>query len=159
MNKRGHVMNAVLLSAGIALLLEGKLLAPTVRTFVAVAVPVTLGALFPDIDTTFGRHRKTFHNLATLGLFVGFPILFGNLRFVWIGVLAHYVLDLTNTRGLALFYPWPREYDVPFGVPVSSKWATTVTLSVTVVEIGVVAAVLYTETHEQVLNVAASLGI
>ncbi len=156
MNERGHVINAVLLSVGIAVILEGRLAVPPWQALLAVGVPVTLGALFPDIDTSFGTHRKTFHNLATLGAFVAFPVVFYNLQFVWIGVATHYVLDmLGNVRGMALFYPWSREFDVPVGVSVSSRWAGPVTLAVTAFELAVVAAVVHTEAYAPVLEAVA----
>jgi len=44
----------------------------TFRTIVMIGVPVTLGALFPDVDTAFGKHRKTLHNLPILIGFVAF---------------------------------------------------------------------------------------
>ena len=157
MNKRGHVTNAVLLSIGLAVLMEGGAGLPSLYTLLAVGVPVTLGALFPDIDTAFGAHRKTFHNLLTLGTFVAFPIVFGNLQYVWIGVLTHYVLDLLgNIRGMALFYPWPEEYDVPVGVSVDSRWADVVTLVVTGVELWVVWLLLETGAHLPVIEVVRS---
>jgi len=157
-NKRGHVVNAVLLSAGLAVLLSGGTGVPTLRALLVVGVPVTLGALFPDIDTAFGTHRKTFHNLATLGVFAAFPVVFGNLQYVWIGVLTHYVLDLLgNVRGMALFYPWPEEYDVPVGVNVDSPWADVVTLAVTGVELAVVWAALETGAHVTVIDAARGL--
>jgi len=82
-----------------------------------------LGALFPDVDTAFGKHRKTLHNLPILIGFVAFPFVFGNLEYVWIGVLTHYVLDIAGSkRGIALFYPlWKEEFGLPIGVAVSSK--------------------------------------
>jgi membrane-bound metal-dependent hydrolase YbcI (DUF457 family) len=157
-NKRGHLINAALLSVGLAVLLEGATGAPTLRTLLVVGVPVTLGALFPDVDTAFGTHRKTFHNLPTLGVFVAFPVVFGNLQYVWIGVLTHYVLDLCgNVRGMALFYPWPEEYDVPVGVNVDSPWADVVTLAVTGVELAVVWAALETGAHAAVLDALGGL--
>ena len=153
MNKRGHVINAVLLSVGVAAILEGLLVRPTLATLVAVGIPVTLGALFPDIDTCFGSHRKTFHNVATLGVFLAFPLLFGNLHYVWIGVATHYVLDLLgNVRGMALLYPYPEEYDIPVGVSVSSRWSDVVTLAVTGLELAVFAAVYYTGAYQPVLD-------
>ena len=142
MNKRGHVLNAVLLSIGLGYVLEPS---GDVPTFVAVAelsVPVVLGALFPDVDTAFGRHRKTLHNLPVLAVFVAYPFLFGNLHYVWIGVATHYVLDLLGSkRGIALFYPLETEYSLPVGVPVSSKWADLVTVIVTGLELAVLATV------------------
>lgn len=156
MNKRGHIVNAVLLSIGIAVILEGQLVVPTGTALLAVGVPVTLGALFPDIDTSFGTHRKTFHNVLTLGGFVLFPLVFGNLHYVWIGVATHYVLDLLgNIRGMALLYPYPEEYDVPVGVAVSSRWSDAVTLAVTGVELAAIAVVLHTGAHEPVLEALA----
>lgn len=156
MNERGHVVNAVLLSIGIAVILESRLAVPTVKTLLVVGIPVTLGALFPDIDTSFGTHRKTFHNLATLTAFVAFPLVFGNLHYVWIGVATHYVLDmLGNIRGMALFYPYPEEYDVPVGVSVSSRWSDVVTLGVTAFELAAIVAVLHTGAHEPVLELIA----
>ena len=132
MNKKGHVMNAVLLAIGIGYVLEP---AGDIPTFVAIAevfMPLVLGALFPDVDTAFGKHRKTLHNLPVLGLFLAFPPVFGNLQFVWIGILTHYVLDLLGSkRGLALLYPWDREFSVPFGVSTSSPYANVVMLAIT----------------------------
>lgn len=156
-NKRGHVANAVLLSIGVAVLLEGRLTVPTPTAVAAVGMPITLGALFPDIDTSFGTHRKTFHNVATLGAFVAFPLVFGNLHYVWIGVATHYVLDLLgNIRGMALLYPYPEEYDIPVGVAVASRWSDAVTLAVTGVELTAIALVLHTGAHEPVLDVIAT---
>lgn len=94
MNKRGHVLNAIVLSVGLACLAHPSLDAATVRAAIAIGVPVTLGALIPDVDTAFGTHRKTLHNLPVLILFFVYPHYFGNLQFVWIGVATHYVLDL-----------------------------------------------------------------
>lgn len=145
MNKRGHVLNAVLLAIGL-----GYLVRPSgdTETFVAIAeifVPIVLGALFPDVDTAFGRHRKTLHNLPVLGVFLAYPIYFANLQWVWVGVLSHYVLDvLGSKRGIALLYPlWSREFGFPFGVPVSSRWSSAVTLVVTALELALAAVVLY----------------
>lgn len=137
MNKQGHVLNAVLLGVGLGYVLEPAGDLETFRTVAAVSVPVVLGALFPDVDTAFGRHRKTLHNLLTLAVFVAFPIYFDNLRFVWLGVLTHYVLDvLGSKRGIALFYPLSaREYGSPTGVTTSSKYANVVTLLVTAFEL------------------------
>jgi len=132
MNKDGHVLNAVLLSIGLGYVLEPAGDFTTFRTIAEVIIPVTLGALFPDVDTAFGRHRKTLHNFAVLGIFLAYPLVFGNLQFVWIGVLTHYVLDLLGSRrGLALFYPYETEYSVPFGVTTSSKYANVATLVIT----------------------------
>jgi hypothetical protein len=163
MNKRDHVVNAVLLSAGTAVLLgvvpsatagETPALSAAALPALALAVvtetvrfgvPVTLGALFPDVDTAFGRHRKTFHNALVLATFLAFPAWFGNLRYVWIGVLTHLVLDfLGSARGVALFYPLSsEEYSFPGGVATSSRWATPVTVAVTALELAALAAVHY----------------
>ncbi|WP_255191325.1 metal-dependent hydrolase [Natronobeatus ordinarius] len=145
MNKRGHVLNAVLLSVGLGLLLEPSLDLKTLETIVAITIPVTLGALFPDVDTDFGRHRKTLHNLPVLVAFLAFPYYFENLQYVWIGVLTHFVLDVAGSRrGIALFYPLsPTEYNLPFGVPVSSSKADLVTVLVTAGEILIAAAIIY----------------
>jgi hypothetical protein len=144
MRERGHVVNAVLLGVGIGILLEPSLTRETVVAVVTVGVPVVLGALFPDIDTSFGTHRQTFHNLLVLGLFAVFPVVFGNLAYVWLGILTHYVLDLLgNVKGMALFYPHTRFYDVPVGVNIDSRWADVVTLAVTGFELAVAAALIH----------------
>jgi len=137
MNKQGHVLNAVLLGIGLGYVLEPAGDFETFRTVAEVSVPVVLGALFPDVDTAFGRHRKTLHNLLVLAVFVAFPLYFDNLRFVWLGVLTHYVLDvLGSRRGIALFYPLSdREYGSPTGVTTSSRFANAVTLLVTALEL------------------------
>jgi len=137
MNKRGHVLNAVLLAIGLGYILEPAGDMETFATIAEVFVPLVLGALFPDVDTAFGRHRKTLHNLPVLFVVAAYPFYFGNLHWVWLGLLTHYVLDvLGTTRGIALFYPlWDREFDVPFGIPVDSKYTDLVTFSVTAVEL------------------------
>ncbi len=145
MNKEGHVLNAVVLGVGLGFLLEPAGTVETVRTIVAVTIPLSLGALFPDVDTAFGKHRKTLHNLPVLGLFVAFPLVFSNLQYVWIGVLTHYVLDYFGSRrGIALFYPLSStEYGFPSGVTTSSKFANAVTLVITAVELVAAAVLIY----------------
>ncbi len=145
MNKKGHVLNAVLLSIGLGYFLEPAGDERTFAMIIAVSIPVTLGALFPDVDTAFGKHRKTLHNLPILAGFIAFPYVFGNLEYVWIGILTHYVLDVAGSkRGIALFYPVLKtEYNLPFGVAVSSKRADIVTLLVTVGELAIAAAIIY----------------
>ncbi|OAQ54331.1 hypothetical protein HTG_01965 [Natrinema mahii] len=145
MNKKGHVLNAVLLSIGLGYLLEPSGSLETFRTIVMIGVPVTLGALFPDVDTAFGKHRKTLHNLPILLGFLAFPYVFGNLEYVWVGVLTHYVLDVAGSkRGIALFYPlWKKEFGLPIGVAVSSKRADLMMVVVTVAELALVALVVF----------------
>ncbi|WP_458187385.1 metal-dependent hydrolase [Haladaptatus sp. NG-WS-4] len=144
MNRKEHVLNAALLSIGLGYVLHPSGDTITFYTILEVGVPVVLGALFPDVDTAFGKHRKTFHNLPVLALFVYFPIVFGNLQYVWIGILTHYALDILGSkRGLALFYPYEKEFGAPFGVSVSSRHATMVTLFVTGFEIVVASMLVY----------------
>ncbi|CQR50795.1 MULTISPECIES: metal-dependent hydrolase [Haloferax] len=154
MNKKGHVLNAILLALGLGVILtvDPRSFEPTADSAFLLAqkigqlsLPVVLGALFPDVDTAFGKHRKTLHNLPVLAIFLVFPLVFGNLQFVWIGVATHYVLDMVGSkRGIALFYPLsPQEYDLPTGVATSSKHADAVTVVVTVAELGVLAGVHY----------------
>jgi len=141
-------------------MIEGGLVVPTLATLAMIGIPVTLGALFPDVDTSFGTHRKTFHNIPTLLVFVAFPIYLDNLHFVWIGVATHYVLDLLgNIRGMALFYPWPVEYDVPVGVAVDSYWADLVTVLVTVVELIIVYVVIQYDLHGRMLDLLPVLPL
>ncbi|SDD16448.1 metal-dependent hydrolase [Natrinema hispanicum] len=145
MNKKGHVLNAVLLSIGLGYLFVPVGDVETFKTIIMIGVPITLGALFPDVDTAFGKHRKTLHNLPVLLGFVAFPYVFGNLEYVWIGVLTHYVLDVAGSkRGIALFYPIStQEYGLPTGVTVSSKRADFVTAVVTVGELALAAMVVF----------------
>lgn len=145
MNKEGHILNAALLGIGLGFVLEPSGTFETLETVVAVTIPVTLGALFPDVDTAFGKHRKTLHNLAVLGIFLAFPFVFENLSYVWIGVFTHYVLDyLGSRRGIALFYPASKtEYGFPSGVTTSSRFANAVTIVVTAVELAVAAAIVH----------------
>ena len=161
MNKRGHVLNAVLLSIGLGYLLEPTGDETTFATIIAIGAPVTLGALFPDVDTAFGRHRKTLHNLPILAGFLAFPYFFGNLEYVWIGILTHYVLDVAGSRrGIALFYPvLSKEYNLPFGVPVSSDRSDLVTVLVTAVELAVAAIVIYRVPQWGLEMARQSLGI
>jgi membrane-bound metal-dependent hydrolase YbcI (DUF457 family) len=166
MNKSGHVLNGALLAVGLGAILAvdptaGPILAGPDGTVTAASVgavardvgvsvaqlslPVILGALFPDVDTAFGRHRKTLHSLPVLGIFLAFPFLFGNLRYVWIGVATHYFLDMVGSkRGIALFHPLSdTEYSFPTGVATSSAWATRVTVLITGVELLVLGAIHY----------------
>ncbi|WP_144902157.1 metal-dependent hydrolase [Halobellus captivus] len=188
MNKDGHVLNGALLAIGLGVILTvdptaGPILEGTNgestadaawalagdvgRSIAALSLPVILGALFPDVDTAFGRHRKTLHNLPVLGIFLAFPYLFGNLQFVWIGVATHYVLDIVGSkRGIALWYPFSStEYGFPTGVATSSKWAIRVTVLVTLVELGILFAVhnylvaLDTPLTEATNLIAALVGV
>ncbi|SIQ94201.1 LexA-binding, inner membrane-associated putative hydrolase [Haladaptatus litoreus] len=150
MNRKEHVLNAALLAIGLGYVLHPSGDTVTFYTIIEVGVPVILGALFPDVDTAFGKHRKTLHNLPVLGLFYVFPLVFGNLEYVWIGVLTHYVLDMLGSkRGLAWFYPYEKEFGAPFGVAVSSNHATSVTLLVTAFEIAVAALLVH---HQLVVD-------
>ena len=143
MNKKGHVFNALCLGAGIGLLLEPTVSTAALVSVVTVGTPVVLGALFPDIDTAFGTHRKTFHNIWVLGAFLAFPHYFGNLHYVWLGITTHYVLDLLgNQAGMALVHPFGGMYDIPVGVTTTSRWADVVTVLVTAFELAVVAAII-----------------
>lgn len=145
MNKRGHVLNGLLLAVGLGYVIHPAGDLQTFRTIAAVLVPVVLGALFPDVDTAFGRHRKTLHNVFVLGVVAAYSLVLGNLHYVWVGVLTHYVLDVVgSTRGIALFYPlWAREFGFPTGVTTSSKYADAVTLVVTALELAVAAVLLH----------------
>ena len=159
MNKEGHVLNAVLLGIGLGFVIDPSGTVDTLRTVVAVTIPVTLGALFPDVDTAFGKHRKTLHNLPVLGVFVAFPFVFPNLAYVWIGVFTHYVLDyLGSRRGIALFYPLSsREYGFPSGVTTSSRFANVVTIVVTAVELA--AAVVIVHVLPQYVDIGAATAM
>ena len=139
MNKRGHVLNAALLSIGLGYVLQPSGDVETFVTIAEVSVPVVLGALVPDVDTAFGRHRKTLHNLFVLGIVAAYPIYFSNLDWVWLGVVTHYALDYFGSRrGIALFYPlWDEEFGSPTGVTTASEYAEIVTVAVTVFEIAV----------------------
>jgi membrane-bound metal-dependent hydrolase YbcI (DUF457 family) len=140
MNKRGHVLNAALLAVGLGYILEPSGDVPTFTTIATVGMPVVLGALLPDVDTAFGRHRKTLHNLPVLAALYFWPGWFGTMRYVWIGVLTHYVLDVVGSkRGIALFYPvWDEEFGLPVGVSVSSRYAEVATLAVTALELAAI---------------------
>ena len=145
MNKGDHVLNGILLAVGLGYVLNPDGGIETFETIAATLVPVVLGTLFPDVDTDFGKHRKTLHNLPVLALLYAFPFYFGNLQWVWVGIASHYVLDVVGSRrGIALFYPlWDEEFGLPVGVTTSSKWATPVTVIVTGLELAAIAAVLY----------------
>jgi len=145
MNKGDHILNGVLLAVGLGYVLYPSGDVETLRTIAAILIPVVLGALFPDVDTDFGKHRKTLHNIPVLALLYLFPVYFDNLEYVWIGVVTHYVLDVVGSkRGIALFYPFSsEEYRLPVGVATVSKYATIVTVVVTGVELGVLALAVH----------------
>jgi len=149
MNKEGHVINAALLSVGLGIVLvwpttfTASTALETVEMVARLSVPIILGALFPDVDTAFGKHRKTLHNVFVLGVVAAYPVFFGNLQFVWIGVATHYLLDVVGSRrGIAFFYPLTsQEWGLPSGVTTSSKYANPVTVVVTVFELAVLGVV------------------
>lgn len=144
MREKGHVFNAVCLGVGTGLLLEPTVSTAALVSVVTVGVPVLLGALLPDIDTTFGKHRQTFHNAWVLAAFIAFPHFLGNLQYVWLGITTHYALDLLgNVKGMAVFYPFGGMYDIPVGVTIDSRWADVVTVLVTAFELAIVAAVIH----------------
>ena len=155
MNKRGHVLNALLLALGLGFIFEPGLDMATAEMTAQITVPIVLGALFPDVDTAFGRHRKTLHSLPVLAVFLAYPILFGNLQYVWIGVLTHYILDVVGSRrGIALFHPLSdTEYGMPTGVTTSSKYADLVTVIITALELAVFWAI-----HTYVVDLALDLS-
>lgn len=162
------MLNAVLLAVGIGYVLEPAGDVATFRTIAAVFIPVVLGALFPDVDTAFGKHRKTLHNLPVLACFLAYPFYFDNLHFVWAGILTHYVLDYFGSkRGLALFYPLTsREYGAPAGVTTSSRFAEAVTVCITVLELALFAALYHLapgaippELTEAARRAAVALGV
>ncbi|WP_128477759.1 metal-dependent hydrolase [Halorussus pelagicus] len=157
MNKEGHVLNAVLLSIGLGYVFYPAGDVPTFRAIAEMSVPLVLGALFPDVDTAFGKHRKTLHNLPVLALFYAWPVFFNNLHFVWMGVATHYVLDVVGSkRGIALFYPYTKEYNLPVGVAVSSERAGLVTVVISVLEVALVAVVVQLELPIQDITTTVS---
>jgi membrane-bound metal-dependent hydrolase YbcI (DUF457 family) len=88
-NKKGHALNAFLLAFGVGIMVQVAndpgwtlVLDEFLMNLIEVATPVVLGALFPDVDTAFGEHRRTLHNLPVLAFFVAFPLVFGNLQYV-----------------------------------------------------------------------------
>lgn len=139
MNRKEHVLNAALLAIGLGYVFYPAGDVETFRAIAALFLPVVLGALFPDVDAHYGRHRKALHNLPVLGVFLAYPLYFDNLQWVWLGVLTHLLLDvLGSRRGVALLYPlWKREFGFPFGVSVVSEHAGMVTVAVTAVEVAV----------------------
>lgn len=153
MNRRNHVVNAALLSAGLAIMLASTFDVMTLSVMLQIGVPVMVGALFPDLDVAIGAHRKTFHNLPVLSAFMLYPVVFDNLHFIWMGILAHYLLDLLGTdRGIALLYPLQAEIDVPLGVPVGTRWADLMTLLVTGFELWVLSVLLDLEIARDVVT-------
>jgi hypothetical protein len=159
MNKRGHVINAALLAIGVGYILEPSGDVETFETIATVGLPIVLGAMLPDIDTAFGRHRKTLHNLPLIAALYFWPELFATMHYVWMGVLTHYVLDVMGSkRGIALFYPLAdREFGLPFGVSTSSKYADAMTLLVTAVELAAVFAIVRYELPIQDLSEGTSV--
>jgi len=143
------VINAALLSVGLGIVLvwpttfTTSTALETVEMVARLSVPIVLGALFPDVDTAFGKHRKTLHNVFVLGVVAAYPVFFGNLQFVWIGVATHYLLDVVGSRrGIAFFYPLTsQEWGLPTGVTTSSKYANPVTVVVTILELAVLGVV------------------
>jgi hypothetical protein len=144
-NKREHILNGILLGIGLGYILEPAGDLSTFVTMVEVTPAVVLGAMLPDIDTAFGKHRKTLHNLPVIIFFYAYALQFDNLGWVWIGIVSHYVLDIAgSTRGIAWFYPLSsEEYGLPVGVPTSSSLAQWITVFITVGQLAVVFAIVW----------------
>jgi membrane-bound metal-dependent hydrolase YbcI (DUF457 family) len=136
-NKREHILNGILLGIGLGYILEPAGDLSTFVTIVAVTPPLVLGAMFPDVDTAFGEHRKTLHNLPVLLFFYVYALQFDNLSWVWLGIISHYFLDIAgSTRGISWLYPfYDEEVGLPIGVPTSSHWAQWITALITVAEL------------------------
>jgi Predicted membrane-bound metal-dependent hydrolase (DUF457). len=160
MNRGPHILNALALGVGVSVAVDptvyralwdavgtGTSIGPpawTVMTaLVGVTIPVVLGAMMPDLDTTIGQHRKTLHNGFVLLGFVWFPLAFDNLQYVWIGVAAHLLLDLLGSdRGVALAYPLlERELRSPVRWPAHGGMALLVTGVITLVELWMLAVI------------------
>jgi hypothetical protein len=160
MNRGPHLLNALALGVAVSVAVDpavyralwgaigtGRSIGPpmwaAMTALVAVTIPVVLGAMVPDIDTTVGHHRKTLHNGFVLVGFVWFPLAFGNLQYVWIGVAAHLLLDLVGSdRGVALAYPLlEREVRSPVRWPAQGPMALLVTGVITLVELWVLAVI------------------
>ncbi|MFB6229086.1 MAG: metal-dependent hydrolase [Halobacteriales archaeon] len=161
MNKRGHVINGALLAIGVGYILEPSGDVETFETIATVGLPIVLGAMLPDIDTAFGKHRKTLHNLPLIVALYFWPEWFATMHYVWMGVLTHYVLDVMGSkRGIALFYPLTdEEFGLPIGVSTSSKYADAMTLLVTAIELAAVFAIVHYELPVQNLSEGASVAI
>lgn len=165
MNKKDHILNGILLGIGLGFVLHPSGSVQTLVTMCAAFVPVVLGTMFPDIDTEFGTHRKTLHNVFVLAVLYGYTIYFNNLQWVWIGVVSHLVLDYFGSkRGIAFFYPlWDREFSTPIGVTTSSSYASLITVVITLLEL----VVIYLLVHflpgvigsADVVSKATSLGV
>ncbi|MDR9411040.1 MAG: metal-dependent hydrolase [Haloquadratum sp.] len=168
MNRGPHILNALALGTAVSVavdpavygalvdaLVSGASVGPPVwaamTALVGVTIPVVLGAMVPDIDAAVGQHRKTLHNGFVLVGFIWFPVAFGNLQYVWVGVLAHLVLDLLGSdRGIAIAYPLlVREVRSPLRWPAQGAMALVVTAAITLVEVWVLAVV-----HLRVVPVA-----
>jgi membrane-bound metal-dependent hydrolase YbcI (DUF457 family) len=143
MNKREHILNGILLGIGMGYIIEPGGGIATYQAMALATPPLVMGAMFPDIDTEFGKHRKTLHNLPVLLFFYAYALQFQNLSWVWIGVFSHYVLDIAgSTRGISWFYPfYGEEFGLPIGVPTSSDYAQWITVFITVGELLILYAV------------------
>ncbi|MFB6197650.1 MAG: metal-dependent hydrolase, partial [Halobacteriaceae archaeon] len=88
---------------------------------------------------------KTLHNVFVLAVCVGYVAVFDNLKWVWLGVLTHFILDVIGSkRGIAFFYPvWDREFGMPAGVTTSSRWAGIVTTVVTLIELSIIGLLVH----------------
>ena len=137
MNTVDHVLNGALVTGAIALLVNPVNL--------VVAIPLGIaGVLFPDLDTRIGTHRKSLHNGVVLGLLSLGAVIYPIVVYLPIGVALHYILDaVCSRRGIAFFYPFSSsEYQSAGGVTVDDDRARMVTVTMSALQIVVVAAVL-----------------
>lgn len=127
MNKRQHLLNGLVVAIGLTIIRVGAFEpVPLVHLFGYLLVPILLGTLLPDIDTEYGKHRKSGHNLFVLGGMMLYPFVFGNLYALWIGVAVHLTADMAlSDRGCALLYPFStREWSLPGTAPRTSTIRT-----------------------------------
>lgn len=113
MRRKTHM--AVGLAAGLALGIESP---------IALAA-VVVGSAIPDIDNLgvvvpkFTTHRGLTHSLTLSALLYGVYMVIASysyyselLLYGLLGVLTHIVLDLTNEKGIQLFWPYRKRYSL-----------------------------------------------
>lgn len=69
-----------------------------------------VGAAMPDLDYSFGTHRRTFHNVWAVALIAGYMYYYHfppyATEFFLLGYVSHLIADMFTVEGVAPFHPF-----------------------------------------------------
>ncbi len=99
MNQKAHIVGGIFLATAVMI---GE-----VPPFTASLT--VFGTMFCDLDRFSRHHRKLFHNIFVVLVFLGLALKFPPSFYWALGVLLHDVMDMFSSAPVYLFWPVPRE--------------------------------------------------